>query len=148
MLVRETLSRSAMEANAAASLMVRQSQLDTTIVFKNKRWRTRELAPLFLRVRNQINSVIFGLLSLIETAPDRLYTEQSLMLSVFEQNNFVGFQSGEVLFTLQFMQFICEGLVPARGQSIAFLQHIQRFLELVFQLKLAVSIYFHRSTPQ
>ena len=124
-------------------LILRQSILNTTIVYRNRRWKTRELAPVFVRVKNQINSLIFGLVSLSDTAPDRLHSDMSMIVSVFEQSQFIGFNSGQVQFALQFMQFIAEGLAAPRGQALAFLQHIQRYLDMVFQLRVAFSLYFH-----
>lgn len=129
------------------NLIIRQSILNTTIVYKNRRWRTRELAPVFLRVRNQINAVIFGLVSLSDTSPERLYNDNSAIMSVLEHNQFVGYNSGQVLFALQFMQFIAEGLATPRGQSLAFLQHIQRYFDMCFQLKIAFSLYFRLAVP-
>ena len=137
------LSKSSIEISDAVILMTRQALLDTELVYNGKRWRTRELAPLFTRLRNQINAMVFGFNDQSVRNPRGLYSEQSVMMNICEANNFIGWQSGQVHFSLQFVQYICEGMSPPKGQAVAFLLHLQRFMDMQFQTRLAFSLYFH-----
>lgn len=87
------------EANSVSQLFIRQAILNTELQFNGQVWLTRDLAPVSQRIRNQLQNLLFALRTMIRTQPDRLYQDQSVILSLCEQFNLIGWQSGHVVFS-------------------------------------------------
>lgn len=87
------------EANAVSQLFIRQSMMNIELRYNGQVWLTRDLAPVSQRIRNQLQNLLFALRTMIRTQPDNLYRDQSIVLSLCEQNNLIGWQSGHVVFS-------------------------------------------------
>ena len=127
--------------------MIRQAALNTVLMYDERRWNTRDLSPIIQRTRNQMNNLLFALRNRVRTQPERLYQDQSLLLSLCESNNLIGWQSGQILFSLRLMQFVAEGQTQAQGQFIAFFIRLQRLFDMQYQTRIALSLFFHAAEP-
>ena len=87
------------EANTVSQLFIRQSMMNIELRYNGQVWLTRDLAPVSQRIRNQLQNLLFALRTMIRTQPDNLYRDQSIILSLCEQNNLIGWQSGHVVFS-------------------------------------------------
>lgn len=88
-----------MEANSVSQLFIRQAMMNTELRYNGQVWLTRDLAPVSQRIRNQLQNLLFALRTMIRTQPDRLYQDQSIILSLCEQFDLIGWQSGHVVFS-------------------------------------------------
>ena len=106
------------EANAFSQLFIRQAMMNTELRYNGQVWLTRDLAPVSQRIRNQLQNLLFTLRTMIRTQPDRLYQDQSIILSLCEQFNLIGWQSGHVVFSIG-METFC--LKAFSASTIVFL---------------------------
>ena len=68
----------------------------------------------------------------------------SLILNFFEANNVVGWNSGRAVDTIRNMQQICsEHIAEVPGIYLAFLLHMQRALDMLYQTRIAFSLFYH-----
>ena len=143
----DILVGAAAEATEVCQVLIRQAALNTILVYEERRWFTRDLSPIIQRTRNQMNNLLFAVRNLVRTQPERLYQDQSVLLSLCETNNLIGWQSGQIVFSLRLMQFIAEGQTQAQGQYIAFFTRLQRLFDMQFQTRIALSLFFHAAGP-
>ena len=99
----------------------------------------------FTRMRNALNNIVFSVRDFLRQSPHRLYTESAILLQFFENNNLVGFtaNSEKVQQTIQSIRTICEQLSRPRGASIMVFRQVLKLIDVIFETKIAFSLYYH-----
>ena len=143
----EILNGAVAEANTVCQVMIRQGFMNTTLLFNNHRWQTRELTPIVQRTRNRMHNLLFAVQALINERANRLYTDQSVILSLCEQNQIIGWQSGQILFSLRLMQFVAGGATEAQGQYLAFFARLHNLFDVLYQTRISLSLFYHSVEP-
>ena len=99
----------------------------------------------FTRMQNAINNIAFAIRDLTLRSPYSLYNDSSVLIGFFETNQLVGYSSMPVTVesTLYSIREICEQLAPPCGQHIMLFRQIVKFVDMLFQLKVSFSLYYH-----
>ena len=143
----EILDGAISEANAVSQLLTRQGILNTVLSYNGQRWYTRDLAPMAQRVRNQLQNLLFAVRTMIRTQPARLYQDQAVILSLYEQNDLIGWRSGRVMFSFHIMQHVAQNLTQAQGQYLAFCNRLRQFFDIQYETRIFMSLFFHSVEP-
>ena len=99
----------------------------------------------FTRMQNAINNIAFSIRDLTLRSPYSLNHDASILIGFFETNHLVGYTSipASVESTLYAIREVCEQLEPPCGQHIMFFRQIVKFIDMLFQLKVSFSLYYH-----
>ena len=143
----EILDGAITEANSVSQLLTRQGMLNTVLSYNGQQWYTRDLAPMAQRIRNQLQNLLFAVRTMIRTQPARLYQDQSVILSLYEQNDLIGWRSGRVMFSFHIMQYVAQNLTQAQGQYLAFCNRLRQFFDIQYETRIFMSLFFHSAEP-
>ena len=132
------------EAIAAVEFITRHAVNNSRIELGGEIFDTGGLAPACFTMSSSINNVLFCIRDLSARAPERLYLDLSIILGFFETNTIIGWQASQTPRTLQCMQKICDEHIPNNsGVNLAFLLHIHRLLDMLYQTRIAFSLFYH-----
>ena len=96
-------------------------------------------------MRNALNNIVFSVRDFLRQSPHRLYNESAIFLGFFESNNLVGFTANSqwVSNTIQNIRTIGEQLTRPKGASIMVFRQVLKLMDIVFETKIAFSLYYH-----
>ena len=139
----DILHEASQEASLAVNTITRQMDDETTYVMHGQTYTAPELVPIFTNTRNVLNNVIFAIRDRYTRTPFQLHNNLSLLLSLFERNQLLGWDSMPINDYLSKIQQYLATLRPSRGTYVALLAQMIRGLDMMYQIRMTVSLYYH-----
>ena len=133
------------EAIAAVQFVTRYAVRHDRIELHGDNFATADIVPACFAMSSAINNVLFAIRDQANRSPYRLYHDSSLILNFFETNNIIGWNAANSARTIQVMQYLCsEHVASTTGVSMAFLSHVHRILDMLYQTRIFMSLYYHQ----
>ena len=126
----------------ASNYVARHTVQQTVFTIEGQEYSALDLSPKFFAIGNGINNVIFALRDLLARSPFRLHTELSVILSLFETNHFIGWNATIRKSQFNLVHFILSKM-SLSGVNLAFLVQIISVLDMLYQMRLLASLYYH-----
>ena len=141
--VHDVLSAAVPEIRTAVEYVTRFGTVSETITLQDQAHPTAHVVSNCLVLSNSLNNILFAIRDQMSRAPYQISTNMGLLLGFFEANQIIGWTSGRTVPTIQMLQAVFAGHIGNGGVNIAFLLHVHRALDMIYQLRMGVSLYYH-----
>ena len=131
------------EINAVIEFTTRYAVDNTNITVQGITYETSDVVRRCQGLGNSLGALIFSVQNQLETSPYRMSTNLGLLLRFMETNQLIGWEAGQAEPTLRLLLALAEGHVGNGGVNIAFFMNMQRSLDLMYQLRMAYSLYYY-----
>ena len=139
----DILHEASQEATLAVNTATRQDADEATYVMHGQSYTAPDLVPIFTHTRNVLNNLIFAIRDRYTRTPFLLHNNLALLLSLFERNQVLGWDSMPINEHLSKIQQYLATLRPSRGTYVALLAQMIRGLDMMYQIRMTVSLYYH-----
>ena len=94
---------------------------------------------------NALKYVLDQINSNTNDATNKIFTDISVLLGIFEQANLVGFTARPFLVrrAINTARLICEGISSPSGHFLVWFRQIYNLMDTLFQTRTALSLFFH-----
>ena len=143
----DILSAAIPEIITAVQYVTRFGTISENITIQNHEHSTATTVSRFLNLSNGLNNILFAIRDQQARAAYRMGHDLGLLLGFCEDNQFIGWSSGRTVPTIQLLQALYSTHIGLGGTNIAFLLHMQRAMDMMFQLRMGISLYYHHIEP-